>query len=165
MVEVGTVGNEGMVGLPLALGGSEMVSQALMQVPRVRIARDAFARALSQSPTLHQRLMRYTLALLAQISLSVACNRAHSVEQRCARWLLMTHDRVGDSTFPLTQEFLAQMLGVRRPTVSLAAGMLQKADLITYARGKMTILSRAGLEQLSCECYRAMVDEYKKAFK
>jgi CRP-like cAMP-binding protein len=107
-------------------------------------------------------LLRYTLALMNQISQAAACNRAHSVEERLARWLLMTQDRVQSSEFPLTQEFLGQMLGVRRPTVSIAAGMLSKAGLIHYVRGRITILDRPGLEKASCECYRVIADEFRR---
>ena len=107
-------------------------------------------------------LFRSHQALLAQSQQSVACNASHSVEERLARWLLMTQDRVHEATFPLTQEFIAQMLGVRRPTVSLAAGMLAKAGMISYVRGRMTILSRSGLEEASCECYRVIRGEFER---
>jgi CRP-like cAMP-binding protein len=106
--------------------------------------------------------LRYTLALMNQMAQNAACNRTHAVEERCARWLLMTHDRVHEASFPLTQEFLAEMLGVRRPTVSLAAGMLAKAGLISYVRGQMTILDRPGLEAASCECYRSIAGEFER---
>jgi CRP-like cAMP-binding protein len=164
VVEIATVGNEGFVGIPLVLGDTRMTSRAFMQVPGdgIRIPAKAFAAVLEKSPVLRRRLLRCALALIAQISLAAACNRAHLVEQRCARWLLMTHDRVTSDTFPLTQEFLGQMLGVRRPTVSIAAGMLQRAKLITYVRGQITILDRKGLEGMSCECYHAITEEYRR---
>ena len=164
IVEIATIGHEGLVGIALVLGGSQMASRAFMQVPGegVRIAADVFLNELESSPALHRRLLRYALALFAQVSLTAACNRTHTVERRCARWLLMTHDRVDSDAFLLTQEFLGQMLGVQRPTVSIAAGMLQKAGLITYSRGTVTVLDRKGLEEMSCECYRAILDEYDR---
>ncbi|HEX6840966.1 MAG TPA: helix-turn-helix domain-containing protein, partial [Stellaceae bacterium] len=113
-------------------------------------------------PALNHLLLRYTLGLLNQVGQNAACNRAHPVDERCARWLLMTHDRVQENSFQLTQEFLAQMLGVRRPTVSIAAGMLAKAGLISYMRGRITILDRDGLEAAACECYRIISDEFAR---
>jgi CRP-like cAMP-binding protein len=104
-------------------------------------------------------LQRYTQALFAQVSLSSACNRLHAIEQRCARWLLQTHDRVTSDTFPLTQEFLAQMLGVQRTSVTTATGALKQRGRIRYSRGIVTILDRKGLEADSCECYRRIQDE------
>ena len=107
-------------------------------------------------------LHRYTQALFTQIAQSAACNRLHSTEQRCARWLLMTQDRVGANEFPLTHEFLGQMLGVRRATVTEVAGTLQKMGLITYYRGKITVINRKGLEATSCECYRVIQDDFDR---
>jgi CRP-like cAMP-binding protein len=163
-VEFASVGPEGMVGVPVVLGAEQMASKAYMQVPGegARIAVETFRRLLDRSPILHRLLLRYVLALMNQIAQSAACNRMHAVEERCARWLLMTHDRVHEGSFPLTQEFLAQMLGVRRPTVSIAAGMLAKAGLIHYVRGQMTVLDRAGLEAASCECYRIITGEFER---
>jgi CRP-like cAMP-binding protein len=106
-------------------------------------------------------LLRYTSAYLGQLAQSVACNRLHPLEERCARWLLMMQDRAGDQ-FPITHEFLSNMLGVRRATVTVAAGILQKAGLIRYTRGKMTILDRTRLEEASCECYRTVRDMYER---
>jgi CRP-like cAMP-binding protein len=107
-------------------------------------------------------LRRYTQALFNQVAWSAACTRAHSIEQRCARWLLTTHDRVGREHFLLTQEFLAQMLGVRRAGVNQAAGTLQKSGLIRYSRGRITVLDRGGLEAASCECYQIISREYER---
>ena len=107
-------------------------------------------------------LLRYTQALITQIAQSAACNRMHPIEERCARWLLMTRDRVGANHFNLTQEFLAQMLGVRRPSVSIAASMLQKAGLITYSRGLIVVTDNKGLEAASCNCYRVIRDEFDR---
>jgi CRP-like cAMP-binding protein len=162
-VESATVGPEGMAGIPVFLGAEQMASNAFVQVPgeAARIEAGAFRRVIADSPALHRLLLRYTLALMNQMMQSAACNRTHAVEERCARWLLMTQDRVHGDTFPLTQEFLAQMLGVRRPTVSIAAGMLAKAGLISYVRGEMMILDRQALETASCECYRIIADEFE----
>jgi CRP-like cAMP-binding protein len=107
-------------------------------------------------------LHRYTLALLAQIAQASACNRLHTLDQRCARWLLMTHDRVGRDEFPLTQDFLAQMLGVRRAGVNEAQQQLSNAGVISYVRGNVTILDRAGLEHKSCECYQLIRAEHDR---
>jgi CRP-like cAMP-binding protein len=166
LVEIATAGPEGVVGMPVFLGADQVAHQAFMQIPGegARIAAETFRRVLQRCPMLHRLLLRYTLALLSQIGQNAACNRAHSVEERCARWLLMTQDRVGEPSFPLTQEFLAQMLGVRRPTVSIAAGMLARAGVITYMRGQITILDRAGLEAAACECYRVITDEFDRLF-
>ena len=141
-----------------------MASKAFIQIPGdgVRIKADAFRRMVKECPRFEALLLRYTLALMNQMAQNAACNRTHSVEERLARWLLMTQDRVHEATFPLTQEFIAQMLGVRRPTVSLAAGMLAKAGMISYVRGRMTILSRSGLEEASCECYRVIRGEFER---
>jgi CRP-like cAMP-binding protein len=113
-------------------------------------------------PTLQPLLLRYTMALLNQVAQVTSCNRLHEVQERCARWLLQTHDRVDSDSFPLTQEFLAQMLGVHRPTVTVAAGILQKAGLIDYTRGSVTIVNRKGLEAASCNCYRLIAAEYER---
>jgi CRP-like cAMP-binding protein len=164
IVEVATIGHEGMIGLSLVLGVDTMPSRALVQIPGdgFRVEAAAFARLIDRNASFRALLMRYTLALLGQISQNVACNRLHEVQERCARWLLQTHDRVEGHSFPLTHEFLGQMLGAHRPTVSIAAGMLQKAGLISYARGVITILDRAGLEAASCSCYRLIALEYDR---
>jgi CRP-like cAMP-binding protein len=123
----------------------------------------AFRRALKDSPPFFALLMRYAQAFLNQIAQNSTCNRLHPVDERCARWLLQTQDRMdGETSFPLTQEFLAQMLGVRRPTVSIAAGMLQQAGLIQYVRGRMRVLDRERLEAASCECYGIIRREYER---
>jgi CRP-like cAMP-binding protein len=107
-------------------------------------------------------MLRYTQATLTQISQSSVCNRAHSIDERCARWLLMTHDRVDGDRFELTQEFLAEMLGVRRPSVSTAASILQQAGFIRYSRGRVEVVDRAGLESAACECYGVIRREYER---
>ena len=122
----------------------------------------AFGEAFRRPGPLQTLLRRYTLALFNQVAQSAACNRLHSIEERCARWLLMTHDRVTGDQFELTQEFLSQMLGVRRSSVTVAAGMLQKAGLIQYSRGKIAIVDRPGLEAASCECYGVIRSEFDR---
>jgi len=163
-VELATIGNEGMVGLQLVLGGETMPSTCFCQVSgqAARIEAAQFRKLLQSCPHLLPLLLRYVQAVLSQIAQSAACNRTHPIEQRCARWLLMTHDRVGENHFLLTQEFLAQMLGVRRPSVSVAASMLQKAGLIRYARGLVVISDRDGLEAASCSCYQVIRAEFDR---
>lgn len=163
-VEVATVGNEGMVGLPVFLGAEKIPGRAFSQVPgdALRMKADVFKDKVTPGTRLHDLLQRYTQALFNQIAQGTACNTLHSVEERMCRWLLMTQDRVGKDDFPLTQEFLGQMLGVRRPTVSIAASILQKAGLIRYSRGGITILDREGLEDSSCECYAIIKAEFDR---
>lgn len=167
IVEIATVGNEGMTGLPLVLGGDTMPSMCFCQVAgqAARIAAAPFKELLETCPTLRRLLLRYTQAVLSQVAQTAACNRLHPIEQRCARWLLMTQDRVGAAHFTLTQEFLAQMLGVRRPSVSVAAGLLQKAGLIQYSHGLVVVTDRAGLEAASCNCYRVITDEFGRLLR
>ena len=154
-VEVGTAGCEGMAGLPLFLADDSSSVRAFAQIPGdgVRIEADSFTNLARAPGPFHRMLLRYTQAVLTQVSQTAACNGAHLVEQRCARWLLMTHDRVAGERFPLTHEFLAFMLGVRRAGVTVAMRKLQDAGLVTYSRGQVEILDRAGLEGASCECY------------
>jgi CRP-like cAMP-binding protein len=157
MVEVATVGREGMVGLA-ALSDSRPGSSAVMVQGEAetcyRMAAGAFRREMDRQGSFYQLLNRYTQAHMGFIMQSTACNAMHSVEQRLARWLLLAHDRMARDEFPLTQEFVAMMLGAARPTVTVVAGTLQKAGLITYSRGKVTIVNRKKLESASCECYR-----------
>lgn len=162
--EVGTVGNEGMAGLPVFLGADSTPTMAFEQVPgdALRLRTEVFREEIARGGALTAVLHRYTQALFTQIAQSAACNRLHAVEQRCARWLLMTQDRVGANQFPLTHEFLGQMLGVRRATVTEAAGALQAEGLITYRRGIITVCDRAALEQASCECYRVIRDDFDR---
>lgn len=154
-LEVGLVGREGMLGLPLAMEAGVSPVRALVQGAggAWRMAAAPFLRALRQSRTLQRELHLYTGRLMAQITQTAACNRFHVVEARLARWLLMTHDRVQTNTFHQTQEILAHMLGVRRVGVTKAARTLQSAKLISYSRGNITILDRKGLERASCSCY------------
>ena len=154
-VEVGTVGCEGMTGLPIVLAADTMPSRAFVQVPgeALRMTAEDLLRAMEVSPKLSRLIYRYVLALFDQTAQHAACNRLHGLEERCARWLLMTHDRVVGDVLLLKQQFLAEMLGVHRPAVTLAAGALQKAGIIRYSRGKVTVLDRPALENASCECY------------
>ena len=163
-VEVGTVGNEGFVGLPLLFGVDREPAKAIIQVADggTRISAVAFQKAIAESAALRALLLRYAQCYMSQVSQSSACNRAHSIEERCARWLLMTHDRVGADEFPLTHEFLSYMLGVRRAGVTVAAGMLQKAGLIEYKHGHIKVVDREGLEAASCACYGIIRETYDR---
>lgn len=164
-VEVGTVGNEGMLGTPVFLGTDKSPMRTICQVPpadALRMRAADFRVAIGGGGALQEMVRKYTQAMMNQIAQSVACNHLHSVEERCARWLLMTHDRVGQDQFALTQEFLAQMVGVRRPSVTVVAGVLQKAGLIAYTRGRVRVLDRAGLERAACECYAVVKAEFDR---
>jgi CRP-like cAMP-binding protein len=163
-VEVAMVGNEGMLGLPVLFGSGTAPIGAMVQVPgdALRASAQAFQDRVKIPSALVRRLHLHAEALFFQAAQSVTCMRHHSVSQRCARWLLTAHDRVGDDEFPLTQEALSQMLGVRRASVSAAAGKLQERGLIRYRRGILTIVDRADLERVSCECYRIISAEYDR---
>jgi CRP-like cAMP-binding protein len=154
-VEVATIGNEGIVGVPLVQPPSGFTVRAITQVAGhgLRLEASVFAEWVEQSRPFQTLVERYTQALFGQIAQAAACNRLHSSEERLSRWLLMSQDRVEADQFEITQEFLAQMLGARRSTVSVSAGILQRAGLIRYTRGHVTILDREGLEAVSCECY------------
>lgn len=164
-VETATVGNEGMVGVHALLGGGAIGNaQAIGQVPgeTLRMNADSFRARIDGDGKFRQLMFAYTQALFAQISQGVACNGVHTVQERCARWLLETHDRAGSDEFLLTQEFLSDMLGVRRPSVTVAARTLQQAGVISYERGRITVTDRAGLEEASCECYQTIKNEYHR---
>jgi CRP-like cAMP-binding protein len=166
-VEVGPVGRDGMIGVPIFLDAATDPLDAFAQIlpcEALRIPADAFRRASEQLPGLHGVMSRYTSWIYTGMAQWVACARLHELEERMARWLLMCHDRLEGDTVALTHDFLAQMLGVRRPTVTLAAGMLQKGGLIRYSRGVVTILDRAGLEEVACECHRVSRNEYLRLF-
>jgi len=160
IVEVATVGNEGIVGVPHVLGGSLAV-RAVCSVAGWADRMDAlsFLKEVERDGALRDLVQDYLQALFGQISQAAACNRLHSSEQRLSRWLLMSHDRVGTDEFVITHEFLARMLGSRRATVTLSAGVLQAAGLIRYHRGRVTIVDRSGLESIACECYGAIERE------
>ena len=153
-VESATVGFEGMVGVPVVLGADATHTLALAQIAGegARVDAGRFREWLGSADGATSLFLRYAQALLEQTAQSVACNRRHAMEERCARWLLATRDRVGGDSFSITHDFLAHMLGVRRASVTVAAGMLQQAGLLTYRRGRVTILDPEGLEAASCEC-------------
>jgi len=157
MVEVATIGNEGMIGTSLALDGSAPFSSSMVQGEGAsyRMTAAAFLEEMNRRGVFSVLLMRFAQAFVGVVMVSTACNAVHSIEQRLARWLLMARDRMHDDEFPLTQEFVAMMLGATRPTVTVVAGTLQRAGLITYHRGHVTILDGGKLEAASCECYRA----------
>jgi CRP-like cAMP-binding protein len=165
-VEVATIGNEGLVGLSLAWGASELNPSDVLQVqvpgPALRMPAATFSAELARDSSLAAVVRRYTQAFVSQLMQQVACNGLHSIEERCARWMLLTHDRVGADEFPLTQEFLAQMLGVRRASVTVVAGILQQAGFIRYRRGRVTVTDRAGLEGASCECYTVLREVFER---
>jgi CRP-like cAMP-binding protein len=163
-VEVATVGAEGVVGLPAFLGTESLPMTVLAQVSGEawRVDADVFRHELTRSDALRASTNRYIQGLLVQIAQTVACNRLHPVGERTARWLLMTGDRVGSDQFRLTQEFLATMLGVHRPSVTVAAGELQRKGSIQYHRGQVRITDRAALEQASCECYDVIRTEFER---
>jgi CRP-like cAMP-binding protein len=164
-LEVGMVGKEGMAGMPFILGVGVSGTRALVQGAgnALRMAAAPFRKEFDHTPALQQALYRYTYALMAQVSQTAACNRFHEAEQRLCRWLLMTRDRVGSDEFPLTQEFLAHMLGVRRVAVTEAASSLKRRRLIDYARGRLRVLDVRGLERASCSCYRIVNAVFERA--
>jgi CRP-like cAMP-binding protein len=157
-IEAITIGNDGVVGLPVFHGPDATVTRAGCQIPGTawRLSTATFKALSSEMPELTFALNRYSQLVIETISQSAACNRVHVIEERCARWLLMSHDRVASDDIPLTQEFLAQMLGVRRPGVTVAIGILERAGLIAHGRGRITVTDRKGLEAASCECYSAI---------
>jgi CRP-like cAMP-binding protein len=153
--EVGTIGSEGMVGLPICFGDRDAPSAVYVQVPGTALVMDsrAFRGELDRSPSLNLMMLRYAHAFFNQVAQSAACAHLHRVEQRCCRWLLMTRDRMPEGDFLLTHEFLGMMLGVRRTTVTDVMGSLQKAGLVRYRRGHVTILDVEALRLRACECY------------
>jgi len=157
-VEVGLVGKEGFIGLPLVAGFRTASNRAVAQIDATafRVDREALVSFCRQSPKLERSLQQYSQISAMQISQIAACNRLHEVNERLARWLLMCADRVGSNQLPLTQEFLAQMLGTRRSSVTVAAGILQRAGLIAHGRGDVKIVDRGKLEEAACECYGIM---------
>jgi len=157
-VEVGLVGKEGFVGTGMAVGFRNASVRAVTQAPgdAFRIKYKDLEKALAECPKLQFQLNRFAYVMSLQVTQAAACNRLHGLAERLSRWLLMTQDRVGSHTLPLTHDFLAQMLGTRRSSVTIAAGILKRAGLIEYRRGQIVIKDRAKLEQASCECYAAI---------
>ena len=163
-VETATVGREGMVGLPVFLGTDQTSAQAFAQIPgaALRIPADAFRSAVADSHVLTRALHRYTQALFTLVAQGSACNRLHAMVERCARWLLHTHDRVERDEFPLTHQFLSQMLGVRRATVTEAMGALQELGTVHYQMGRVRVRDRGALEAQACECYTVITREFDR---
>jgi CRP-like cAMP-binding protein len=163
-LEVGMVGNEGIVGLAIFMGVNESQNRAVVQGAgsAMKMKAKAFRRECDNGGALPGLLQRYTHSMLTQITQSAVCNQFHSVEARLARWLLMTHDRMQADEFQLTQEFLSNMLAVRRECVNKAAGKMQKRKLISYSRGQLTVLDRKGLEAVSCGCYEIIKKQSKR---
>jgi CRP-like cAMP-binding protein len=157
VVEVATVGREGLVGIAAVFGAPVSSGEAFVQVaaePAAVMGIEAFRREMERRGAFFDRVTKYSQAFVNMLMQSVACNGLHSAEQRCCRWLLMTHDRIAQDEFPLTHEFLAIMLGVRRPTVTLVMAELTRAGIISHVRGHIRIVDRKALEQAACECYR-----------
>lgn len=164
VVEVATVGREGMVGVGVLLRAPESENRVLVQIGgrALRLPAEDLLELADQYEQLDRLLHRYVQALMAQMARAAACSRTHPIDERAARWLLMTHDRVAQDDFLLTQDFLAEMLGVARPRASTAAAALQREGLIRYSRGRITLTDRGGLEEASCECYRIVADAYDR---
>lgn len=154
-VEIGAVGNEGIAGASALLGIERAILESVVQVPGTafRLGCHVVREEMERSVPLRKLVQKYAHFAVAQIAQTAACNRLHSMEERCCRWLLIAHDSARSDTFPLTHEFLAMMLGVQRSGVSLTASILQKAGFIRYDRGRVTIVDRSGLEATACECY------------
>jgi len=163
--ETATVGPEGFIGFEVLLGSSTASQRVLVQVAGVasRLPIEVLSGLARDSATLRDLLLRYIRYFMIQVLQSVACNGLHSVQERCARWLLMAHDRAGTDSFQLTQEFLAELLGIQRPSVTIVARSLQQAGLIRYSRGLIAITDRAGLERAACECYAMVRDAMNEA--
>jgi CRP-like cAMP-binding protein len=163
-IEIATVGNEGLVGLPVFLGGGSTPGRAFCQIPgeALRMRSRVFLEHTRREAVLRELLLRYTQAYLTLVSQSAGCNRAHAVDERLARWLLITQDRIGRDQFPITQEFIGLMLGVSRGTVNTSASLLQRAGFIRYQRGRITVADRKGLESAACNCYAVIRREFDR---
>ena len=166
VAEVGTIGNEGFVGIPVLFDDKQARTSVYMQVGGAGLKMNAnlFQAEMQRNAALQRAMLHYAHAFFNQIAQSAACNTFHLLEQRCCRWLLMTQDRMQSSEFPLTQEFLAMMLGVRRAGVTDAANALKRDGLINYTRGCVTVLDRAGMEKRTCECYGVTKREFDRLF-
>jgi CRP-like cAMP-binding protein len=162
--EMGMAGKEGLVGVALFMGGNTMPNRAVVQSAggAVRMKADALREEFARGGMFQRLLLRYTQALLTQMSQTAVCNRLHTIEQQLCRWLLLSHDRLDSDELVMTQELIANMLGVRREGVTHAAGRLQEGGLISYVRGRITVLDRRGLEAAVCECYKVVKDEYDR---
>jgi CRP-like cAMP-binding protein len=160
--EIGLIGNEGMVGLTAILGGYSTTSRTIVQISgsALEVSAEVVLQEFQRGKKLQKLLLLYAQALLTQVSQSAACNRQHNIEERLARWLLSVHDCILQDELPLTQEFIANMLGTRRSGVTVAAGILQQAGIIRYSRGKITILDQQALEETACECYQLVQNEF-----
>ncbi|MHC0064357.1 Crp/Fnr family transcriptional regulator [Nostoc sp. UIC 10890] len=163
-VEAGLVSNEGMVGIPVILGDHITTTTAIVQIPdsAMQMNADILRSEFNRATGLQSLLLRYVQGVYTQIAQGSACNRLHKLERRLARWLLTVSDRLESEEFPLTQEFISQMLGVRRAGVTEAANILSEAGMITYHRGQINILNREGLEKTSCECYQIIENEFAR---
>jgi CRP-like cAMP-binding protein len=163
-VEVGILGREGLVGLPLVLGDDRSLVEARVQQEGTALRMDAadLRDGMGESAALRSQLNRYALAFQTQVTMSAACNAFHPVTERLARWLLIAHDRADGDRFPMTHDFLSMMLSVSRPAVSIAAATLQNAELIHYSRGRIEVTDRPGLEAASCECYHVARREFAR---
>ena len=166
-IEMASVGREGVVGLPGALAGGNMIGEVVQQVSgrHAGIPIADLRAEIERRGVLSDIIERYTVALLSQVGQSLVCLRHHRLDARAARWLLATHDRVGRDDFVLTQDFLSIMLGVTRPQLSLAAGRLRRAGLIDYTRGRVRIHDRPGLEATACECYQVIQSEFRRLLR
>jgi CRP-like cAMP-binding protein len=164
--EVGTIGNEGIVGLPIVLGDKQAPTSVYIQVAGngIKMKASLFQKEMERNTFMRTSMLHYAQAFFNQVSQSAACNTFHPLEQRCCRWLLMTSDRMQSDDFPLTQEFLAMMLGVRRAGVTVAANALKRAGLIEYTRGQIKILDHDGLKRRSCECYGVTKRDFDRLF-
>jgi CRP-like cAMP-binding protein len=162
--EMGVAGNDGLVGIALFMGGDSVPNRAVVQSAgdALRMKTKVLQAEFAQGGTFQRLLLRYTQALMTQMSQTAVCNRLHTVEQQLCRWLLLSRDRLNSDELVMTQELIANMLGVRREGVTQAAGRLQGNGLISYVRGRITILDRRGLEAAVCECYRVVKDEYDR---
>lgn len=165
-LEIALIGSEGVAGFSVVLGGKTSYAETMCQTEgqAYRLSAEALLDAFAQAPVLRDLLLRYALLFQIQVSQTAACNAHHALEQRLARWLLAAHDRSRISQLSLTQDLIAVMLGVRRATVSIAASTLQRAGIIRYQHGKITIIDRVGLENAACECYEAVSGEFRRLF-
>ena len=166
MAEVGVVGREGAAGIDIAMGANKSPHHSMFQIggPAYRISGSEFEKEFKRCGDFHDRILSFVQKFYAQVSQTTLCNRLHHVEERLPRWLLMCHDRIDGDLLPLTQEFIALMLGASRVSITLAAKDLQKIGYIKYVRGKITVLDREGLEDGACECYKIVKREYDRAY-